>query len=520
MQILLVDDDMIIRQGMRKIIEKSNRGFFVAAEAEDGEQALQALETIKVDVVITDMQMPILDGLGLISEIQKRQLPVKVVVLSGYDDFKYVHNAFVKGSVDYLLKPVNRDDLLNLLDTIKNQMEQECVSRQQRKQIDALFVAHELKKAFQSELSEEKQQQLQSMGIDLNEQYFVCDIRQNLSYKQKLEQDEVEERIKRRIRQVEQVADSIENCQVFWYREQMEVIAFWIGSAEYDLNKVGELLSRNLESETGHSVTVGISNIHVAEGALKTAYIEAKDAAEAGFYREQDSYICYEVLNVNYGKKEFAIEPIEKELAHFIELGDYINAKRVMENLFSNIKYLHPRQVKEQMNDLLKKLCIQVKDLKTALYNNESEYRLYIEHVRTYNELKAYMLYLLHVAIDYIQNEKKKGSQARIDMAKKYIHQHYMENITLNDLADHVELNPSYFSNLFKTETGTNFSDYLLEVRVDMAKKLLRDPKIKVYEVGNRVGYEDVVSFGRAFKKKIGMSPKEYRNAVYLVGED
>ena len=100
-------------------------------------------------------------------------------------------------------------------------------------------------------------------------------------------------------------------------------------------------------------------------------------------------------------------------------------------------------------------------------------------------------------------------------MAKDYIMAHYSEPFTLAEIADYVELNASYFSNLFKTETGMNFSEYLLNVRMDKAKELLRDPKIKIYEIGQLVGYEDAVSFGRAFKKKWGISPKEYRNLVY-----
>ncbi len=125
------------------------------------------------------------------------------------------------------------------------------------------------------------------------------------------------------------------------------------------------------------------------------------------------------------------------------------------------------------------------------------------------------MSMLLKSIIEYISAEKEKKSERRIEMAKDYISEHHSDPITLGDLADYVELNPSYFSNLFKTETGINFSEYLLNIRMDKAKDLLRDPKIRIYEIGSLVGYEDAVSFGRAFKKKWGISPKEYRQMVY-----
>jgi two-component system response regulator YesN len=122
---------------------------------------------------------------------------------------------------------------------------------------------------------------------------------------------------------------------------------------------------------------------------------------------------------------------------------------------------------------------------------------------------------ILQGIIEFIKGEREKRSKKRIELAKIYIEENCQNKITLNDVAEYVELNTSYFSNLFKAEVGMNFTDYLLDIRVEKAKTLLKDPKIKVYEIGNLVGYEDAVSFGRAFKKKLGMSPKEYRNTVY-----
>lgn len=114
-------------------------------------------------------------------------------------------------------------------------------------------------------------------------------------------------------------------------------------------------------------------------------------------------------------------------------------------------------------------------------------------------------------------NEKgisKNRPLSRIGMAKEYINDNYARQLSLKEVADAVDLNTSYFSNYFKLKTGKNYTDYLLDVRMDHAIRLLSDPRNKVYEIGLLVGYEDVVSFGRAFKKKYKMSPKQYRENV------
>ena len=109
MNIMLVDDDIIIREGMKKIIQKADRGWKVTAEAGDGEAALRKLdETPEVDILITDVRMPVMDGIDLIKKIRERDRKIRIIVLSGFDEFDYVRNAFMHGAVDYLLKPFQK----------------------------------------------------------------------------------------------------------------------------------------------------------------------------------------------------------------------------------------------------------------------------------------------------------------------------------------------------------------------------------------------------------------------------
>ena len=517
MKVLLVDDDKIIRMGMRKIIEKSGQDFIIAGEAENGEEALQQLESVRdIDIVITDMQMPIMDGLELISQIKKRHIIVKVIVLSGYDDFKYVHQSFREGSVDYLLKPVNREELLHLLEETKKLILSEISAGIYSRRNEEVFMAQKLHELHHGTLTEEDRAQLHERGLSLECPYFVCILQPRLSAKQQMNRSMIEALVTKKKTAILAYTDTVEQCRTYVYTEDLRIVFCIIGEDEMDVTYMRQTFCNELARETEDELqfTFGFSNLYQEESAMQEAYAEALNGAKEGFYQEGNCIMPHQARI--YTGISANVETISKELSHCIELGDYVNGKRIIEETFQTMQQVAPDSLRAWMKGLLDRLFIYVKEFQVVIHSKEKEYEMYLQYIGTCMELKAYMLHILHIAIDYIQSERKKGSQARIDIAKKYMKQHYMDSITLNDLADYVELNPSYFSNLFKIETGVNFSDYLLEIRMDMAKKLLRDPKHKIYEVGNQVGYEDVVSFGRAFKKKIGMSPKEYRNSVYL----
>lgn len=514
MKILIVDDDEIIRKGVRKIIENSGNNDQIAGEAGDGVGALEMIKTNHdIDLLITDVRMPVMDGIELIKQVRQMNKCIKVIVLSGFDDFRYVREAFKDGVVDYLLKPVKKKDFIDLLTKIHENILEEAENSRRMEKGSQLMVADYLNKLFQNQEIDEKQFKEDS-GIDFNRKFFICIVEPDRFYKEKVVKSEFKDKLNEIITGVENWFCDAGQLVHYSDRQKVVLVIFSdeILSYEFFDEKFLELDQR-LGEKT--SITMGVSNSHIGVQNVSAAYEQALEAIETRFYMGKSHCICY--ADIKQKSLDFDYEPemASRKLAKAIEIFDYVEARKVLKQVFMDLSFLKPSKFRKYIQEIIELLSLQVKDFEKALISNETDYKFCINDINTYNELRVYIMALIKEIIIFLEDEKKKKSLRRIELAKQFIHNNYMQLITLNDVAEHVELNASYLSNLFKTESGTNFSEYLLEVRMNKAMDLLKNPKIKVYEIGNMVGYEDAVSFGRAFKKKIGMSPKEYRNSVY-----
>ncbi len=523
MNIFLVDDDEIIRKGLRGIIEKSDLNCNVIGEASDGELALQELEQFdKVDLLITDIRMPVMDGLELMKQIREKEKfqLMKIIVLSGYDEFKYVRNAFMDGAVDYLLKPINKGDFIENLRRIRSSIEYEAELENNRRESKHLMIANTLNRLFHNSFREKAEELVNLNKIDLdleNRCYFVAICRIDNYYKQNMERMEYEGALDTIMMQIDAWKADYKEFLLLQYINKTEIIYLIHAHHRINAHQIAHLIYQELGrvNREDTSYTIGFGNVYQGIENAPKAYQEAFDAAEARFYLGRNHCVEYDQIKDKIIDISYDPEPKLSRMIQYIELYDYINCKKVIDEIFLDLGYITAMKFRKYMKEFMDQLMIRVKDFQEALLCCSHDYLFYLENINTYNDLKSYISAVIKDVIEYIRNERKKRSIIRIELAKKYISEHYNENITLNDVAGYIELNASYFSNLFKTEVGINFSEHLLEVRMQMARKLLRDPTIKVYEVGCMVGYEDAVSFGRAFKKKVGMSPKEYRETVY-----
>lgn len=507
MRIFLVDDDAIIRKGMRKIIEKSEGNYTIVGEATDGELALEKLKTCgPIDLIITDIRMPIMDGLELIKHIRLDDQLVKIIVVSGFDDYSYVRNAFIDGAVDYLLKPINKNRLLELLIKVASEIESEQKSRTTQEENQSILI----KRAFKSLVSKTGDQskafeRLKRYGIVIDQAYFVAVTR--LSKKDKKEKYQLRDQFMQ-ISNEQQELYLAKGIRFEQLVDDEEIITTIYSDYEQFKRINEEHLSEH------KNLIVGYSTIYSNFLSLGYAYDEAEVALQRVFFDDAQYFEFHSIKNIQYDE-EVQLDGIISRLKNNMELYNYFDVSRDVDTLFLEIAKLHPDSIRKQMLKVLDRLIYHIEGLKPMILEYDSDYLATVETTETLIELKKYMNGLMKHLTVQMRLESDKRSKKRIELAKDYIKNHYMESISLNGIAEVVELNGSYFSNLFKIETNMNFSEYLLNVRINAAKKLLKDPTLKVYEVGQRVGYEDAVSFGRAFKNKVGMSPKQYRNTVY-----
>jgi two-component system response regulator YesN len=533
LKVLIVDDDDIIRQGLNIIIKKNLPNCEVIGEASDGELALEQIKIIKPDILITDIKMPIMDGIQLLDAISKTEYKIKTIVLSGFDEYKYVRKTFKYGIKDYLLKPIKKVEFLELINKICAEIESER-EKDNKEQIlnfeaekgRALIAEKCLKQLVNNCYTDisELEDKLLGSNITVKGKFVIVAINIDESYKAKNLENCIRLLDSELSSMTEKIQDTF-NC-IKYIENANATILFQCKTVDLN-NKLSDLkekfkgIEEKLGSETSSSFTAGISSCYEDIGNAHLAYNEAKLSIDERFYKGTNNIIDYSELRTDYNNVDKSIVDSYVEiLGQCIELCEANKAKKVVKDFFQNLlqKRASAKTVRDLCMELLSRLTVasfEFRDSVADYYMNEElELETYIYGINTYEEFMEYISKVVFNTLERIKVIREAKSKKIIEISKEYIEKHFRGDVSLNAVAQKVFLNPSYFSNLFKLETGMNFSEYLLEVRINEAKKLLANPEFKVYEIGQLVGYDESVSFGRAFKKKVGVSPADYRKII------
>lgn len=514
MKIVLVDDDEIIRIGMKKMIAK-DIGDCVAAEFSNGLDAYHyAQQEEDINIIITDIRMPLMDGLELIEKVKEIRPDIRFIVLSGFDEFNYIRRAFKDGVVDYFLKPINRQELITHIRKIEEEIHLQSDEEEVDRLRKATFLSDTLRKAVMYDLSAMEQFRKQTQ-MKAGAAYVMLSMEIGFYYKNGVKKQDL-------LGYVAEMKTMFQDCMqrngfhTALFVEQNAISAFvLLGDDNND-----QMLCRSCQAmlddlKQNFLLCIGMSEIHTELNEIHTAYEQAQEAVSFRFYMGNNKLFRYKDICERSVDFEYDVKNLANELSMEIALMDYPKVREKVNQFFLDISFLKPEKIRMLVRNIVYILAVKVNGFEKALNYSGVDYEWMISNIGTYNELKEYLLLLMKNCIQYMRREKEQKRTDRIEMAKAYIAEHYMEQLSLNDVAEYVELNPSYFSKLFKAEMDLNFSEYLMKVRMEKAMQLLRNPKVRIYEIGGMVGYEDAVSFGRAFKKFVGMSPKEYRKTVY-----
>ncbi len=524
--VLIADDEIRICKLIKKIIDWEALGFKIIDEVYDGMAALKLIEKKKPSLVITDIRMPELDGIGLIKSVRERGIEAEFIIISGYNDFDYAKSAVAYDAFDYLLKPIDEDELQKTLLNVKKKIENQShiktkleLSNMQMLGQDMLAVINQTKKnASIASLN-------QTYGTDFKEGSFniilaLCDTPSSESRQQvQIQCQEIISRFKNK--HSEGLFE-----QVFMERQsdnRFMVVVNTDPNQPQAVQQMAGLLQQayreKKEKPSEFSMTFCIGEPVNDINALQKSYQSAVNVAKARVVLGKDRIIdAAQIADKIESAKNVLDVRAEKRISVLFDVFDVKGFAREMERQFeaaneqkkSNLLIFH--QIGYELADLLDKSIFR----KKAQLDNDAAFTkeaiiAKINNCAEIAQIQAVILDTFNKFIEAYSELRDKGGDKIIQEIKAFVAENYMNDIGLDDVAKLVCLNPSYVSGIFRKKAGENFSEYLINHRIETAKEMLIDVKYKIVDISQMVGYNDSKYFSRIFKKKVGVNPTEYR---------
>lgn len=535
-KVLIVDDEPIIRKGLRNIINWKNFGCEVVAEAADGQDGLDLVKKHKPDIIITDIKMPETDGLSMIRKIKEDVPDSRIIILTGYRNFDYVHEALKLGVMDFLLKPSRIEELTAAISRAVKELKFQKQRTEEFEKLGQLFVQNI--SVLREKLLYDVIYEINTNGEDIREKLKLFGVEQG-DFCMLLVQNDAEESDGSEISQYDRHLYQFGIINTFneIFADKFEVMhvtldtvgtAFIVmpGESAGDelsdtINKKCTYLQEIINNCFGFTVTIAISSVGSDFTELPQKYSECRGALEHKFYLGSNSIIYYSDVNTFFRYDDHSmLEKLQKALTEGIKSGNETAVEERLRDIFSYIRNIDPSR-KDYIKNFYWNTITSINNIRLSLKSFEDDKKveytelsgLYglIEKSSNADELNTLLEESAKSVVAKVNNFNNRSIKLILRKAVEYLHEHYHEPVTLNEVAEYTLVSTYYISRMFKKEMGKNFVDYLNELRIEKAKELLKDVRYKTYEVAEKVGIPDAHYFSRLFKKYVGITPTEYR---------
>lgn len=522
LRIVIVDDEVLIREGLAKMIQKENSTFQIVGLFTDGQAVLEALPDLGVDIVITDIRMPMLGGLPLIKRLQNHYPHIRSILMSGYVDFGYALEAIRYSAVDYLLKPINKAQLFELL--YRLQQEQQAKLNEAKEQRILLLSAL----LAQEENSDQRLDMfpftpINKINIEFPHSFFVPFI---------LKSNEADH-LQQCAGQLPQLQAQRTNCTAqstllnmgtemdfLWSDQAYQgwIVYFPQPPSLEQLDEMGRQLLAYAEQES-FPLHIGCGGLCRNLTQLQSALNIARYTCDQGLYSNRNHFFSRPLSPPSLAKIKVRQPEDDPQLSNDLKILNTQPLQHWLIQNFSNIK-----KQKGAVSHIYELCCLisreiehQVDEWKTFFHDKglqQLNSQLYVFFC--YDELVSYVVETFMSKLELIREGRLATSASATLTIKQFIHEHYAEQIDLSALSALVYLTPTYVSKLFKQETGYTITDYMTDVRLQHAKRLLtHQPHLKIQEISEQVGYVDVAYFHKLFKRTIGVTPSQFKKITH-----
>lgn len=532
-RVVIADDEIKVCQLICGIIDWKSVDMDIIGVAHNGIEALELIKTLQPDLMITDIRMPGCDGLEMIAKGKQLKKDLDFIIISGYNHFEYAQSAIKYGVSDYLLKPIKKNELLDTLNKMgeKYRLRSEQLSNEEQLKIRLQSDIDKLRAGFFSEIllpGSGKQEELNIDNINRNFhfkfqrgyfQIFIikvdCEFENLYSSSIKILEDKLGQ-IFRGLLKTE--------CYDMEFCFQGSRIYFILNYSENNKKAVRKQLKAGLDEMLmqrsifgSMELTLGLGTSALDINGLRNSHNEA----EASIYQRliigtgrliEDVPILDTLID-----NDELLSGLSKKMERAIEILDPNGVIMLIDSLKNEVMS-KPNKSGQGVINLVKNICsiyiMLLRNYKFSMEEAEQFYEVFCIHAdicSSISQLFTYASRAIGESINKITEDRRQEDTRPIRLAKQYIQKNYMKPITLKEVSLVAGFNDTYFSSLFKKESGLNFLEYLSEIRMNKAKELLRESNYSVADICERVGYMDLKHFTKSFKKYTGLNPNEFR---------
>lgn len=487
-KVLIVDDELIERKGLTKILKKEFQDELIIRAAENGKKAIEITETFNPNIVFMDIKMPGMTGIEAMKKIKKFNPEINVVIISAFDSFKYAQEALNNNAYEYLLKPVKREEIITCLKRLIKEEQQKLEAKDHEREILSI-----------------KNQSLEFINENIIDYIMTCDLEKiNAIIENKFNTMPLDHGVSIVIenkKDNEIVKEIYEFCTSqynhFLFRELPNTIIIFIDDS---LEKTEQLFRK---------LFINIKNLYSKELNIAiTPYVQVDKIYDA--YKKSLSKIySIEIEDHSY------MYPInlENQLINKINLSLLNESVEILDKIYIWLDE-NSKAVQHKLRYLVELEVFINRVFFKKTENNNILKPIELVSASLEEQVKFFKIELKNKLIKTIKNiimNSNSNLEELINEAKTYINNNYMDDITLESVANEMCISSYYFSKLFKKEANINFIDYLTDVRMKNAKYKIRNTNKSIKQISKEVGYNDPNYFSRVFKKQTGYSPSKYK---------
>ncbi|MBM6996224.1 response regulator [Paenibacillus sp. DXFW5] len=505
-QVLLVDDEPWVLEGLRTMVNWEKHGFQVCGEALDGPEALAKMQELRPDLVVTDIHMPVISGLELI-ERSRRLLPKppKFVILSGYDDFNYALTAMRQRVAEYLLKPIDEDEFETILARLGQSIAEEMEMEQASSRKQLLFKNNILNRLIQGEEGDRLEQEaavalqlggepeLLCMLIDAGAGGYPSDLKLRVSTYFSKNTDRL-------------FLDALGRVGVIVRTDELPPPR---------LEEIGLAISGEL-SDLDRPVVIAVSEVGKGIRSIRELYLQTletvkvkRERGKTGFFLPCPHPQPSNTEDAFRGKFDLLLEAVLE--------GDPVAAGAAVEEAFSSLacSQMSVDSIRVFAGNMELTLCRKIKraggDADAFMVHMQEDAGT-PDGMSDYPALKGYLHKLCREASLLLAGLRQKNENNTMFQVIQYVDEEYRSKLKLQTLAKKFHMNPTYLGQVFKKETGKPFNEYLNEKRIEEAKRLLKRTPMKISDIALQVGYPNTDYFISKFKQATGMLPSVYKS--------